>query len=357
MSEYAYACDECCGHGCEDGRCIRLGEIPEHIDKTLADLEREQGRADKLERELAEAQAETESMRLKCVDAVQWAIRLERAAEAALAVLPDDIRAAADGDLLAGVAALEAAYQAQRRERPPAPNERVTRRDPRAVRVYTKEGPMKTKAEEVEGALIVVARSAQDVVDSAGTTENTVRVGREEFADLVSAVATWKKATEALLASRSTVAVSRVQTGSPGLSAMVELADGSRWRLDPVGGDSVLDGVLGFSAVDVRRESEEHWVIVGRLVAGVFAPISSAYSAPGFERSMPSDTQIAALVTGLHAAIAATTRLLPLQGRLGVLLAAMPKETTLDPRKLGLILDVPASRVSEALDVLSLEGE
>jgi hypothetical protein len=24
MTEYAYACDECCGHGCEDGQCRPL---------------------------------------------------------------------------------------------------------------------------------------------------------------------------------------------------------------------------------------------------------------------------------------------------------------------------------------------
>ena len=25
----AYACDECCGHGCEDGRCVYLAESPQ----------------------------------------------------------------------------------------------------------------------------------------------------------------------------------------------------------------------------------------------------------------------------------------------------------------------------------------
>lgn len=31
MTELAFACDECCGHGCEDGKCYELASAGEVV--------------------------------------------------------------------------------------------------------------------------------------------------------------------------------------------------------------------------------------------------------------------------------------------------------------------------------------
>ena len=42
---WAYACDDCCAHGCEDGRCYPLEEIPQRYQKRGQQAERERDTA------------------------------------------------------------------------------------------------------------------------------------------------------------------------------------------------------------------------------------------------------------------------------------------------------------------------
>lgn len=39
---YSYACDACCGHGCEDGHCIQVDKIPALLDWLRAEAKVEE---------------------------------------------------------------------------------------------------------------------------------------------------------------------------------------------------------------------------------------------------------------------------------------------------------------------------
>lgn len=76
-SEPAYACDECCGHGCEDGKCVGLAELRESKAR-VAELE--------CAERLARATANSKTEALRQTDAVLGAAKARVAQlEAALA--------------------------------------------------------------------------------------------------------------------------------------------------------------------------------------------------------------------------------------------------------------------------------